>query len=362
MKIASVVGARPQFIKAAVVSRALRATPGVTELLIHTGQHYDENMSRVFFDELQIPDPDYHLGIGSGRHGYQTGKMLEGIENVLVETKPDWVLVYGDTNSTLAGALAGAKLHLRVAHIEAGLRSFNRLMPEEINRVLTDHVSDLLFAPTASAAQNLLREGIDEKKVNRVGDVMYDAALQYGMEAQEKSSILQRLSIYPNAYALVTVHRAENTDDLGRLQIIMDTLLEFADTMPVVFPVHPRTRAVLQQISGARVNAGRLQLIDPVGYLDMLMLEKSARLIATDSGGVQKESFFYRVPCVTLRNETEWVELVDLGWNRLAPPVNRDRLLNVLRETIHSPAASDAHPYGDGRTAERIASILVAAD
>ena len=223
MKIASVVGARPQFIKAAVVSRALRATPGVTELLIHTGQHYDENMSRVFFDELQIPDPDYHLGIGSGRHGYQTGKMLEGIENVLVETKPDWVLVYGDTNSTLAGALAGAKLHLRVAHIEAGLRSFNRLMPEEINRVLTDHVSDLLFAPTASAAQNLLREGIDEKKVNRVGDVMYDAALQYGMEAQEKSSILQRLSIYPNAYALVTVHRAENTDDLGRLQIIMDT-------------------------------------------------------------------------------------------------------------------------------------------
>jgi UDP-GlcNAc3NAcA epimerase len=209
---------------------------------------------------------------------------------------------------------------------------------------------------------NLLREGIEEKKVHRVGDVMYDAALQYGRKAEEKSSILQRLSLHPRAYALVTVHRAENTDDLGRLQIIMDALLEFSDTMPVVFPVHPRTRAVLQQISAARVNGGKLRLIDPVAYLDMLMLVKSARLIATDSGGVQKESFFYHVPCVTLRDETEWAELVDLGWNRLAPPVNRDQLLAVLHDTVQSSAASDAHPYGDGRTAERIASLLITAD
>ena len=354
-KVLSVVGARPQFIKAGVVSRALRRTTGVGEVVVHTGQHYDENMSEVFFRELEIPKPDYHLGIGGGTHGQNTGRMLEAIERVLLDEKPDWVLVYGDTDSTLAGALAAAKLHIPVAHVEAGLRSFNRRMPEEINRVLTDHVSDLLFAPTETAVQNLLREGISSDKVHLVGDVMYDAALYYGEKAEQKSQILPRLGLRPKEYVLATLHRAENTDDPMRLRVILEALAQVHQEMPVVFPVHPRTRKRAEAFGLASL-LNHVMAIEPVGYLDMLMLEKNARLIATDSGGVQKEAFFYRVPCVTLREETEWVELVELGWNQLCPP--RD-IFSVKRCLLKQWSGVKHNPYGDGNAADKIVLLLV---
>ncbi len=356
MKMASVVGARPQFIKAAVVSRVLRGTPGLQEVLVHTGQHYDDNMSRVFYGELEIPEPDYHLGIGGGTHGQNTGRMLEAIEGVLLKEKPDWVLVYGDTDTTLAGALAAAKLHIRVAHVEAGLRSFNRRMPEEINRVLTDHVSDLLFVPTEVALGNLLRESFPADRIHLVGDVMYDAALYYGEKAERKSQILNRLDLHGKQYILATVHRAENTDDPVRLKIILDTLAQVHRQVPVVFPVHPRTRKRAADF-GLTSLLDKVMAIEPVGYLDMVMLEKNARLIATDSGGVQKEAFFYRVPCVTLREETEWVELVQSNWNTLvAPRVGVDLAAYLLRK---QQGMVGACPYGDGKAAERIVTILV---
>lgn len=354
LKVLTVIGARPQFIKAAVVSRVLRTTPGLREVLVHTGQHYDDNMSRVFFEELEIPEPDYHLGIGGGTHGQNTGRMLEAIERVLFEEKPDWVLVYGDTDSTLAGALAAAKLHIPVAHVEAGLRSFNRRMPEEINRVLTDHISDLLFAPTETAVKNLLREGISPDKIHLVGDVMYDAALYYGEKAEKHSQILKRLGLVPKGYILATVHRAENTDDPNRLRVILEALAEVHREVPVVFPVHPRTRR-RTEVYGLQNWLDKLLVIEPVGYLDMVMLEKNARLIATDSGGVQKEAFFYRVPCVTLRDETEWVELVDLGWNILCSPGDVMMLVEALFRVWEG---REAYPYGDGTAGLRIATVL----
>lgn len=358
LKVATIVGARPQFVKAAVVSRRLRAIPDVREVLIHTGQHYDENMSQVFFDDLRIPVPDFSLGIGSGPHGAQTGRMLSIIEEVLLREKPDWVLIYGDTNSTLAGALAAVKLHIPVAHVEAGLRSFNRRMPEEINRVLTDHAADLLFAPTITAVENLRHEGIEGNKVALVGDVMYDASLYYAEVADNKSRILQQLSIQKKGYALVTVHRAENTDDARRLGAILSAVHSVSEKLPVIFPVHPRTRAVLREKYAALSN-DRLLAIDPVGYLDMVMLERNARLIATDSGGVQKEAFFYRVPCVTLRDETEWVETVDLGWNRVVPPTDGNSLANSLFDAMSAPPGKEALPYGEGNSSGKIADLLV---
>lgn len=354
LKIVSVVGARPQFIKAAAVSRVLRATEGVKEILVHTGQHYDANMSDVFFEELEIPRPDYNLGIGSGTHGAQTGKMLEAIEKVLLEEKPDWVLVYGDTNSTLAGALAAVKLHIPVAHVEAGLRSFNRHMPEEINRVLTDHASDLLFAPTKSAVINLRHEGIPEERIKLVGDVMFDAALFYGKRAERQSQILNKLDLKPKGYVLATVHRAENTDDPVRLKVIFDALCEIAGEIKVVLPLHPRTREALIKSGMYDKVASGIYLTEPVGYLDMVMLEKNARLIATDSGGVQKEAFFYHVPCVTLREETRWVELVELGWNRVIPPTSKDRVSAGICENFQASGGLDGYPYGDGKSAESI--------
>jgi UDP-GlcNAc3NAcA epimerase len=357
LKVATIVGARPQFVKAAVVSRQLRAIPDVHEVLIHTGQHYDDSMSQVFFDELQIPLPDFSLGIGSGPHGAQTGRMLSAIEEVLGRERPDWVLVYGDTNSTLAGALAAVKLHIPVAHVEAGVRSFNRRMPEEINRVLTDHAADLLFAPTATAIENLRREGIEDSKVALVGDVMYDAALYYAERANNKSSVLERLAVQKNGYALVTVHRAENTDDAIRLQAIIEAVHALSQTLPVIFPVHPRTRTVLRE-KYASLSTEKVLAIDPVGYLDMVMLEKNARLVATDSGGVQKEAFFYRVPCVTLRDETEWVETVDLGWNRVVPPTDKDSVTKNLFEALNALPGKEAFPYGEGRSSEKIAKLL----
>jgi UDP-GlcNAc3NAcA epimerase len=332
VKVFTVVGARPQFIKAATVSRQLRAS-GIEEVLVHTGQHYDPNMSDVFFEELEIPRPDYNLEIHSGSHGAQTGRMLEKVEKVLQKERPDWVLVYGDTNSTLAGALAAAKLHIPIAHVEAGLRSFNRRMPEEVNRVLTDHLSDLLFAPTESAVTNLRHEGIAEEKIRLVGDVMYDAALFYGDKAEKESRILADLQLTPGEYVLATVHRAENTDDPIRLATIFEGLDQVAAGEKIVVPLHPRTRKALEsQRLLAKVQA-RMTVINPVGYLDMIMLEKNARAIATDSGGIQKEAFFYRVPCVTMRNETEWVELVELGWNKLVSLDSASNVANGIWET-----------------------------
>jgi UDP-GlcNAc3NAcA epimerase len=358
MKLVTVIGARPQFIKAAAVTRVLQEQGGIEEILVHTGQHYDDNMSDVFFEELELPRPRYHLGIGSGPHGAQTGRMLEAVERVLVAERPDAVLVYGDTNSTLAGALAAAKLHLPVAHVEAGLRSFNRKMPEEINRVLTDHLSVWLFAPTEAAVANLVKEGIPAEQVHLVGDVMYDAALYYGSRA--RLDCLDRLGVRPGSYVLTTIHRAENTDVPARLHGLFEGLSAVAAEVPVVLPLHPRTRAVLQRERLLETYGRWLRLCEPVGYLDMVTLEKHARLIATDSGGVQKEAFFYRVPCVTLREETEWVELVELGWNRLLPPRDaetvRRGVLAALAESQH--AEPPAGLYGGGQAADRIAELL----
>jgi len=351
MKIATVVGARPQFIKCAPVSRELRRT--AIEILIHTGQHYDGNMSQVFFDELSIPAPDYHLGVGSGSHGAQTGEMLKRIERVLLQEQPDYVLVYGDTNSTLAGALAAAKLRLPVAHVEAGLRSFNRKMPEEINRVVSDHLSSLLFCPTETAVENLTREGITVG-VKLVGDVMYDALLYNLQLAAERSTILTRLQLQPKAYFLATVHRAENTNDAGRMQAIVAALRQISTILPVVWPVHPRTRPLLLAHHLLGDSPEALRLIDPASYLDMLLLEKEAQTILTDSGGVQKEACWLGVPCVTLREETEWTETVQAGWNTLAG-VDPGRILAaVTRET--NPRPHNLH--GDGRTAGRIVRAL----
>ena len=359
VKILSVVGARPQFVKAAVVSRALRATRGLREVLVHTGQHYDPNMSDFFFRELDIPRPDLHLGIGSGAHGAQTGRMLEALEAAMLKEKPDWVLVYGDTNSTLAGSLAAVKLKIPVAHVEAGLRSYNRAMPEEINRVVADHVSDLLFAPTRTSVDNLRREGISAAKIARTGDVMYDAALYYAKKAQRESTALARLGIEGRDYVLATVHRAENTDDPRRLGAILGALRRLSREITTVMPVHPRTRKALE---GARASGagGTFHLIDPVGYLDMAMLEQHARLIATDSGGVQKEAYFYRVPCATLRTETEWIELVAAGWNRLVPPSDEERIYRSLRRmlTLFRRPRASSQLYGAGDAARRIASVL----
>lgn len=357
MRIVSVIGARPQFIKAAAVSRALRAS-GIREVLVHTGQHYDESMSSVFFAELEIPEPEHNLGVRSGTHGAQTGRMLEGIEAILLAERPDWVLVYGDTNSTLAGALAAVKLHIPVAHVEAGLRSFNRRMPEEINRVVADHVSTLLFAPTDAAVRNLRDEGVPDAAIHRVGDVMYDAALFFARKAENASAILATLGLRQGAFALATIHRAENTDDPARLHAVFEGIAAVAAHCPVVMPLHPRTRKALESLPPAIAAAPGLRIIDPVGYLDMVTLEKNSRLVVTDSGGVQKEAFFYGVPCATLRTETEWTELVDAGWNTLVPP-NGPNVGARLVGCLEAPRpATRPDLYGSGTTSEDIARIL----
>ena len=327
-------------------------------VLVHTGQHYDDNMSDVFFRDLEIPKPDYYLGIQSRTQGAQTGQMLEAIERVLLEIEPDLVLVFGDTNSTLAAALAAVKLHIPLAHVEAGLRSFNRRMPEEINRTLTDHASDLLFAPTNASVWNLKHEGIAAKRIFQVGDVMYDACLYYGSKADRESQVLQELGLRRKQYILATIHRAENTNDDQRLRIIFEGLQLAAKEIPVVLPLHPRTRdALKRQLLLPSTIPEKLSIIQPVGYLDMVTLEKNSRLIVTDSGGVQKEAFFYNVPCVTLRDETEWVELVELGWNRLVPPRSAltifEGLMNMLDQS-----GSPGSPYGKGNASVKIIEIL----
>lgn len=353
MKVLTVVGARPQFIKAAPVSSALRK--GHQEVFVHTGQHYDYEMSKIFFEGLNLPEPDDNLGVGSGRHGQQTGKMLAELEEVMLGERPDVVLVYGDTNSTLAGALAAVKLHIPVAHVEAGLRSFNRQMPEEINRVVTDHVSDLLFCPTQTALEHLKNEGI-ENGVWLTGDVMLDALLENIKVAEEKSSILDRLGLRTEAYLLATVHRPSNTDHRQNLANIVAALLEIGE--PVVLPVHPRTEKALKRFGlyAPLSEAEGIILTQPLGYLDFLALEQHARMILTDSGGVQKEAYFLHKPCITLREETEWVETLENGWNVLVG-ANKDKILSNLRDRQISAAPKEL--FGDGRAAERIMRHLL---
>ena len=354
LKVVSVVGARPQFIKCAPVSRALRQS--AKEILVHTGQHYDENMSEVFFRELEIPVPDHNLGVGSGTHGQQTAAMLEGIEAVIYAENPQVVLLYGDTNSTLAGALAASKLHVPVAHVEAGLRSFNRAMPEELNRLVTDHLSDLLFCPTQTAVDNLRREGITGG-IELVGDVMLDALLHNVELARERSTALSRLGVLPKEYFLATIHRAENTDRPERLRAILEALLEIASAgFPVVVPLHPRTRKMLPDKPRLNSAAG-VMIIEPLSYLEMLELEDNARAVLTDSGGVQKEAFWLSVPCVTLRDETEWVETVESGWNLLAG-ADKDK---ISRSALQHPGGTrPSTPTHQGeRASTRIVDALL---
>ena len=349
------VGARPQFIKASPVSEALRNC-GISERMVHTGQHYDPEMSQVFFDELAMPSPAINLEVGSGSHGEQTAQMLIGLERDMRQQSPDLVLVYGDTNSTIAGALAAAKLNIPLAHVEAGLRSFNRQMPEEINRVVTDSLSDLLFSPTQAAVQNLQREGIPPDKIRLVGDVMFDAAIKYGADSGRAAALLDELSVQSGEFILATVHRASNTDGPHTLSMILDALANVSKRMPVIFPLHPRTRARLP--NGWESDPSRLKIIPPRSYLEMLSLERNSALVVTDSGGVQKEAFFFKVPCVTLRGETEWVELVKLGWNRLCEPSSVESLTSCILGAIGSQG-SPGNPFGDGRAASRIADSIV---
>jgi UDP-GlcNAc3NAcA epimerase len=350
VKILTIVGARPQFIKAAPVSRALTESR-IDEYLVHTGQHYDHRMSEIFFEELGLAPPRENLGVGSGSHAEQTGRMLPLLERAMLDQRPDMVLVYGDTNSTLAGALAACKLGIPIAHVEAGLRSFNREMPEEHNRVLTDHCSALLFCPTLRAVTNLGNEGI-VAGVHHVGDVMYDAALQFGAVARARSSILSDVGVSEQGYFLATIHRAYNTDDPVRLASLVAAL--DALSLPVILPLHPRTRARLAEGEATRTN-GTVRIVEPVGYLDMLRLEEGAAGILTDSGGVQKEAYFFQVPCFTLRPETEWVETVESGWNVL---VGTDA--GSIAQAVASWQRPSVIPaiFGDGASAMAIARAL----
>jgi UDP-GlcNAc3NAcA epimerase len=358
MHIVTVLGARPQFVKAAVLSAAIQARSAagadLRESIIHTGQHYDPEMSQAFFDQLGIPAPRFNLHVGSGSHGAMTGKMLAGIEDVLLRERPGLVLVYGDTNSTLAGALAAAKLHIPVAHVEAGLRSFNMKMPEEVNRVVTDRIADLLFCPTEAAVRNLQAEG-RSAGVFLVGDIMFDAALMYGERADRHSSIMKRLQIEPRQYYLATIHRAENTDNSRRFDAILSALETLASQdCPVVWPVHPRPRPLIHA-KNVGFGSSKWRLIDPLPYLDMVQLEKNARVILTDSGGVQKEAYFHGVPCVTLREETEWVETVAHGWNQVVGT----EPAGILDAVTNAKTGTTIPDYGNGQAAEAILDRLL---
>ncbi|GAB6179345.1 UDP-N-acetylglucosamine 2-epimerase (non-hydrolyzing) [Desulfotomaculum defluvii] len=362
MKIVTVVGARPQFIKAAAVSRAIKEHNNdnpdkpIREILVHTGQHYDHNMSEVFFEELDIPHPDYNLGVGSGSHGKQTGQMLEAIEEVLNKEKPDWLLVYGDTNSTLAGALAAAKLHIPIAHVEAGLRSFNRRMPEEINRVLTDHVSSLLFCPTETSVYNLVCEGI-KVGVHNVGDVMYDCMNYYLNNFGIGNLTLKKLRLSDKKFVLVTVHRAENTNDALRLSNIFSALNIISEEIQVLVALHPRTKKYLGEY-GITVNENII-LAEPFSYLQMIALEKNAEIILTDSGGVQKEAFFVKTPCITLREETEWVETVEAYSNTLVG-ANQEKIIQAYSNIINGRKKPEySNVYGQGYASKQVLKIML---
>ena len=364
MKIVTIIGARPQIIKAAALSRAIRNhyADRIHEVIVHTGQHYDDNMSQVFFDELGIPHPDYNLHVGSATHGVQTARMTEGIEKVLMDEKPDCIVLYGDTNSTLAGAVAAAKIHVPVVHIEAGLRSFNKNMPEEINRIVCDHCSTLLFTPTKAGMENLKHEGfpignngpfsIDNPKVYHCGDIMYDNSLHFSTLAEEKAQILNRLGLEDKPYVLATLHRDGNTDYPERLNAILEAFAEIAKEITVVLPMHPRTRK-----KAGDYHAGNVIITEPVSFLEMIQLEKHARLILTDSGGVQKESYFFQKPCIILRPETEWVEIVETGAATLAD-ADKTKILEASRRHLQHPPVDFPAIFGDGHAAEFILDKL----
>ncbi|MEA5021305.1 UDP-2,3-diacetamido-2,3-dideoxy-D-glucuronate 2-epimerase [bioreactor metagenome] len=350
MKIVTVLGARPQFIKAAPLSETLRKSH--EEIIVHTGQHYDYQMSDVFFEELGLPKPNYNLKVGSKQQGKQTGEMLAGVEGVLLKEKPDWVLVYGDTNSTLAGALAASKLDIPIAHVEAGLRSYNQKMPEEVNRVLTDHMAKLLFCPTDQAVKNLAREGIIEGVV-RTGDVMADALFFHAKRA-EYTGTLEKFPYKSKSYMLATIHRAENTNNLSRLQEIIEAFAQIDSK--IILPLHPRTRILLQDLDIAV--SKNVKIINPVGYLEMILLEKEAQMILTDSGGVQKEAYLWKVPCITMRDETEWVETVQSGWNTLVG-ANKEAIVAAILKYRDNPMPEYCSGlYGNGRASEEIVTAI----
>jgi UDP-GlcNAc3NAcA epimerase len=352
VKILTVVGARPQFVKAATLSRVVDSMPDVEEIIVHTGQHFDKNMSDVFFDEMRIPRPDYNLAIASLSHGAMTGRMLEAIETIILDERPDWVLVYGDTNSTLAGALAASKLRVKVAHVEAGLRSFNMNMPEEQNRILTDRISTVLFCPTQTAVNNLNNEGYEQFDINvvNVGDVMFDAANFYSGYAR-KPDWLDQLEVSHN-YALATIHRAENTDNLDRLHEIVRSLNEIHKITPVILPLHPRTKKKLEKLN-VKLN---VHVVEPVGYLEMVFLLKNCRVVLSDSGGVQKEAYFFKKSCLILREETEWIELVECGANHMVG-ANYQRIMETF-DSLRTGISFDSAFYGEGDAAEKIVKWL----
>lgn len=352
MKILTVIGARPQFVKAATISRVITNTDGISEVIVHTGQHFDANMSDIFFEEMEIPKPNYHFAINGLGHGAMTGQMLEKIEGVLLEEKPDWVLVYGDTNSTIAGALAASKLHIKVAHVEAGLRSFNMRMPEEQNRILTDRISTVLFCPTEQAVENLHSEGYKNISIDiqNVGDVMYDAATFYAKTSEEKAS----LEKVEGDFVLVTCHRAENTDDPKRLKAIVESLNEISKSMKVVLPIHPRTKKVMEK-EGLKFE---FDTFAPVGYFDMVELLKNCKFVMSDSGGLQKEAYFFDKPCLTMRDETEWVELIKNGVNTLVG-ADKEKILSSAKNIMNSETTFPKGLYGDAKAAEKIVDYLL---
>ena len=357
MKILTIIGARPQFIKAAPLSKNFLEN-NIHEILVHTGQHYSRNMSDIFFDELEMEQPHYNLEIGSFTHGKQTGRMIEKIEEVLLIEKPDSVIVYGDTNSTLAGVIAASKINIPVLHIEAGLRSFNMKMAEEQNRIITDHLSSLLFTPTKEASKNLLKENIDQKKIILSGDIMLDAVNMFYELAIKKSNIIDILNLNSSKFCLLTIHRAENTNDVRSLEILFKNLVKIRHEYKIIFPIHPRTKKILGESLINECTKKGIQFIEPIGYLDMLMLEKNSSIIITDSGGVQKEAFFSKVPCIVIREETEWVELIKLGYNKICKKENFNKIDSMIYSMI-SISISKSNIFGNGHAAKKIYEKII---
>ena len=355
MRLISIIGTRPQFVKASAFSKIAEEKNGIEEILVHTGQHYDRELSDLFFDELEIKRPKYNLAVGSASHAVQTAEMMIKLEGIVEDERPQAMMVYGDTNSTLAAALVAAKSHIPLAHVESGLRSLNKRMPEEINRIVTDRLSDILFCPTESAIDNLINEGVNQEKIHFVGDIMYDACIKYTKIAREKSTIIGDLDLVKNSFILATIHRAENTDDEKVLKAIIGALDAIAEEVRVILPLHPRTKSRVGDWENSRI-----EFITPIGYLDMLEMEKNAKVIITDSGGVQKEAFFHGVPCITIRSETEWGELIEYGWNQLIDPTETNSLKErLLMAESNSSPGEEVSLYGKGNASELIWDKLI---